>query len=209
MKRVLLAKRRGFTIVELGVVMALMVLVLGVAFSKFRTERLEQRRQMAQVDRQQAVRRFLMWFRHDMQSMSTIRRFNVLNSFDTEEDSRVIQVDFDRYEDETSTRLVSYRFDFNRRRLSRYLDEEQTFEINNIANFQLKPFDYTRKRILRLDLLPMTYYLDARVVISGDTTFGKGDVFQELVTTVYPRLNASVHKAGFNQFRINNRFSGN
>jgi hypothetical protein len=189
--------------------MALMVLVLGVAFSKFRTERLEQRRQMAQVDRQQAVRRFLMWFRHDMQSMSTIRRFNVLNSFDTEEDSRVIQVDFDRYEDETSTRLVSYRFDFNRRRLSRYLDEEQTFEINNIANFQLKPFDYTRKRILRLDLLPMTYYLDARVVISGDTTFGKGDVFQELVTTVYPRLNASVHKAGFNQFRINNRFSGN
>ena len=209
MKRVLLAKRRGFTIVELGVVMALMVLVLGVAFSKFRTERLEQRRQMAQVDRQQAVRRFLMWFRHDMQSMSTIRRFNVLNSFDTEEDSRVIQVDFDRYEDETSTRLVSYRFDFNRRRLSRYLDEEQTFEINNIANFQLKPFDYTRKRILRLDLLPMTYYLDARVVISGDTTCGKGDVFQELVTTVYPRLNASVHKAGFNQFRINNRFSGN
>jgi len=205
----LFTRRRGLTIVEVGVVMAIIVVVLGVAFNKFRSERLVQKRQLSQVDRQQAVRRFLMWFRQDMQSMGTIRRFKVVNSFDPDQDSRVIQVDFDRYEDETTTRVVSYRFDANSRKISRYLDDEITFEVGKIANFQLKPYDYTRSRILKLDLLPTTFYLDARIVVAEQTTLGQGELFHELVTTVYPRINASIHKAGFNQFRINGRFSGN
>lgn len=201
--------RRGLTVVEVSIVVAILVLVLGVAFNKFRSERMVQKRQISQVDRQQSIRRFLMWFRQDMQSMGTIRRFRVINSFDTEEDSRLVQIDFDKRIGEDTIGNVSYRFDFNARKMYRFLDGEKTFEIGNVANFQLKPYDYTRARILNVDLLPTTFYLDARIVISEQTTMGKGDIFYELATTVYPRVNASVHKAGFNQFRINGRFSPN
>ena len=141
--------------------------------------------------------------------MGTIRRFRVINSADPEEDSRLVQIDFDKRISEEIIGNVSYRFDFNARKMYRFLDGEKTFEIDNVANFQLKPHDYTRARILNVDLLPTTFFLDARIVVSEQTTMGKGDIFYELATTVYPRVNASAHKAGFNQFRLNGRFPGN
>ena len=64
--------KRGFTFVEIMVVLVIVVMIMGVTVYKFKTERREQAQQLSRIDKQSNIRRFLMWFRQDMQSMDEI-----------------------------------------------------------------------------------------------------------------------------------------
>jgi type II secretory pathway pseudopilin PulG len=198
--------RKGFTFVELTVVMGLFVLILGVSFFKFRTERLEQRRELSRVDRQQAVRRFLMWFRQDMQSMDQLIRFRVVNIANPDQDSQVIEVVFDRFVDETEKQVIHYRYDLMARKLFREVEGQKTQVVENIANFQLKPFNFERQRIRRVEELANTYYFEARVIFSENRVVQNTTSFHEMLFRIYPKLKSALNKAGFNEFHFNQRF---
>jgi len=198
--------RKGLTFVELSVVMGLFVLVLGVSFYKFRTERLEQQRELSRVDRQQAVRRFLMWFRQDMQSMDQLIRFRVVNIANPEQDSQVIEVVFDRFVDESSKEVIHYRYDLRARKLFREVEGQKTQVVENIANFQLKPFNFERQRIRRVEELANTYYFEARVIFSENRVVQNASSFHEMLFRIYPKLKSARNKAGFNEFHFNQRF---
>ena len=68
-------RSRGFTFVEITVVISIVIIVMGVTIYKFKAERREQAQQLSRVDKQSNIRRFLMWFRQDMQSMDEIIQF--------------------------------------------------------------------------------------------------------------------------------------
>jgi len=202
--------RRGFSLLEVVVVITLFVVVVGVAYYKFSSDRRQEMRQASKVDKQQSMRRFLMWFRQDMQSMDSLKRFMVVNSFDPLMDSRLIEIALDRFASESSKEEVIYRFDFNQRQLTRVSGSGQSLKIDNIVNVQLMPYDFAKQRILNTSELGNLWYFDAKILFS-DTLLnseapGTVSAAQEFWLRIYPKLKSAQNKAGFNQFQLNQRF---
>ncbi len=202
--------RRGFSLLEVVVVITLFVVVVGVAYYKFSADRRQEMRQASKVDKQQSMRRFLMWFRQDMQSMDNLKRFMVINSFDPLMDSRLMEIAFDRFSGESGKDEVLYRFDFNQRQLTRVSGNGQSQRIDNIVNFQLMPYDFGKQRILNTNDLGNLWYFDARILFSdtplNSDTPGSVSAAQEFWLRIYPKLKSAQNKAGFNQFQLNQRF---
>ena len=204
--------KRGFTFVEIMVVLVIVVIVMGVTVYKFKTERREQAQQLSRIDKQSNIRRFLMWFRQDMQSMDEIIQFRVLNSFEPLKDSRVVEVKFDRFSDEFDKQIVTYLYDFNRRKVSRVVEESsskniKSLSLGNVKNFQMIQHDYDGQRISELSRMrDSLYYFEARLSFSDN--YGQENVnsVRPFIVKIYPKLKSSANKAGFNSFYINRRF---
>ena len=101
-----------------------------------------------------------MWFRQDMQSMDEIIQFRVLNSFEPSKDSRVVEVKFDRFMDEFEKNMITYSYDFNRRKVLRMVEEHSSgnrkgVSLDNVINFQMIPYDYDGQRISELARMRM------------------------------------------------------
>lgn len=198
--------KKAFTLLEIAVVIGILTVITGVAFYKFKEDRLRQIREVSRVDRQQAMRRFLMWFRQDMQSMDALHRYQVLRSFQPLEDGRLIEVAFDRYIDEAGKELVIYRFDPGQRRLSRIVQGKQALSIDNIISFQLQAFDFATQRLFTIDDPRQLYFFQAILIFSEDKSLETTGSFREIRLSIYPRLKSAWNKTGFNQFNINSRF---
>ena len=204
--------KRGFTFVEMMVVLVIVVIVMGVTVYKFKTERREQAQQLSRIDKQSNIRRFLMWFRQDMQSMDEIIQFRVLNSFEPSKDSRVVEVKFDRFLDEFDKQIVTYRYDFNRRKVSRVVGESsskniKSLSLDNVINFQMIPHDYDGQRISELSRMrDSLYYFEARLLFSDNYGQENANSVRPFIVKIYPKLKSSANKAGFNSFYINRRF---
>tara|TARA_Y100000589_G_scaffold301704_1_gene312755 strand:+ start:483 stop:1112 length:630 start_codon:yes stop_codon:yes gene_type:complete len=207
-------RTRAFTLVEITVVISLVIIVMGVTIYKFKAERREQAQQISRVDKQSNIRRFLMWFRQDMQSMDEIIQFRVLNSFEPEKDSRVVEVKFDRFVDEFDKQVVTYLYDFNRRKILRVVEEPSSgsngrrgVNLDNVLNFQMIPYDYDGQRISKLaSMRDNLYYFEARLLFSDHYGQEKANSIRPFLVKIYPKLKSSANKAGFNSFYINRRF---
>ncbi len=210
-------RSRGFTFVEITVVISIVIIVMGVTIYKFKAERREQAQQLSRVDKQSNIRRFLMWFRQDMQSMDEIIQFRVLNSFEPDKDSRVVEVKFDRFINEFEKQVVTYLYDFNRRKILRVAEELSSVSngvsarkgvgLDNVLNFQMIPYDYEGQRISQLSRMrDSLYYFEARLLFSDHYGQEKANSIRPFVVKIYPKLKSSANKAGFNSFYINRRF---
>tara|TARA_B100000674_G_scaffold494887_2_gene520648 strand:+ start:1929 stop:2567 length:639 start_codon:yes stop_codon:yes gene_type:complete len=210
-------RSRGFTFVEITVVISIVIIVMGVTIYKFKAERREQAQQLSRVDKQSNIRRFLMWFRQDMQSMDEIIQFRVLNSFEPDKDSRVVEVKFDRFINEFEKQVVTYLYDFNRRKILRVAEETSSVStgvtsrkgvgLDNVLNFQMVPYDYDGQRISELSRMrDSLYYFEARLLFSDHYGQEKANSIRPFVVKIYPKLKSSANKAGFNSFYINRRF---
>jgi len=192
--------------VELVVVLAIVTTIIGVAFYSYYTDRKTVDSSDLRLDKQVAIRRFLMWFRQDMQGMDNLTRFSVLNSYEPNLDSRVIEVTFDRFIDETDKEQISYRYDFNQRRLIRVRIGRDIQKLDGIINFQLMPYNYSSERIRNLSELENIFFFEARVVFSADPSKEHPSTFVPQILRIYPKLKASMNKEGYNRFNLNNRF---
>jgi prepilin-type N-terminal cleavage/methylation domain-containing protein len=201
-----LKNRKAFSLLEVAVVLAILVVIIAVAFHKFKEDRHRQIREVSRVDRQQSMRRFLMWFRQDMQSLDILHRYQVLRSFQPLEDGRLIEVAFDRYVEENTKELVVYRFDPNQRRLSRVVQGKQAMTMDNIVSFQLQAFDFASQRLFTIEDPRQLYFFVAILVFSEDKNYENPASFREIRLSIYPRLKSSWNKAGFNRFNLNPRF---
>lgn len=208
-------RMRGFTFTEVIVVLGILFIVMGAAVYKFKSESRDQARQLSKVDKQASIRRFLMWFRQDMQSMDEIIQFKVLNRFEADLDSRVIEIKFDRFIDEFDKQIVSYKYDFNRRKIFRITNESTNggtkpkhgLSLNNVLNFQMIPFDYDGQRISDLSTMrDNLYYFKALLLFSDHQGQETPDSIRPFEVKIYPKLKSSANKAGFNSFYINRRF---
>lgn len=210
-------RSRGFTFVEITVVISIVIIVMGVTIYKFKAERREQAQQLSRVDKQSNIRRFLMWFRQDMQSMDEIIQFRVLNSFEPDKDSRVVEVKFDRFINEFEKQVVTYLYDFNRRKILRVAEELSSVStgvtsrkgvgLDNVLNFQMVPYDYDGQRVSDLSRMrDSLYYFEARLLFSDHYGQEKANSIRPFVVKIYPKLKSSANKAGFNSFYINRRF---
>ncbi len=210
-------RSRGFTFVEITVVISIVIIVMGVTIYKFKAERREQAQQLSRVDKQSNIRRFLMWFRQDMQSMDEIIQFRVLNSFEPDKDSRVVEVKFDRFINEFEKQVVTYLYDFNRRKILRVAEElssvstgvtaRKGVSLDNVLNFQMVPYDYDGQRVSELTRMrDSLYYFEARLLFSDHYGQEKANSIRPFVVKIYPKLKSSANKAGFNSFYINRRF---
>jgi len=205
-------RMRGFTFVEITVVISIVIIVMGVTIYKFRSERNEQAQQLSRIDKQSNIRRFLMWFRQDMQSMDEIIQFRVLNNFEPSKDSRVVEVKFDRFVDEFEKQIVTYSYDFNRRKVLRVVEEHssktlKTLGLDNVLNFQMVPYDYDGQRISELSRMrDSLYYFEARLLFSDHSGQERANSIRPFIVKIYPKLKSSANKAGFNSFYINRRF---
>ncbi len=205
-------RNRGFTFVEITVVLFIVVIVMGVTIYKYRSERREQAHQLSRVDKQSNIRRFLMWFRQDMQSMDEISQFRVLNSFDPTKDSRVVEVKFDRFIDEFEKQAITYSYDFNRRKVLRIAEGSSNtisrgIGLDNVVNFQMIPYDYDGQRISDLSRMrDSLYYFEARLLFGDHHGQENANSFRPFLVKIYPKLKSSANKAGFNSFYINRRF---
>ena len=185
---------------------------MGVAIYKFRSETREQAQQLSRVDKQSNIRRFLMWFRQDMQSMDEIIQFRVLNSFEPTKDSRVVEVKFDRFIDEFEKQIVTYSYDFNRRKVLRIVEGDssrtsKSIGLDNVVNFQMVPYDYDGQRISKLSRMSDSlYYFEARLLFSDSYGQERTNSIRPFIVKIYPKLKSSANKAGFNSFYINRRF---
>lgn len=202
---------RGFTFTELAVVMGILFVVMGVTVYKFKSERREQARQLSRVDKQASIRRFLMWFRQDMQSMDEMMEFRV------QPNSRVVEIKFDRFIDEFDKQIVAYRYDFNRRKVFRTVENAgvggasgrivKGLSLENVLDFQIMPFDYDGQRISDLSLLrDNLYFFKAQLLFSDHIGQETRDSIRPFEVAIYPKLKSSANKAGFNSFYINRRF---
>lgn len=204
-------KRRGLSLVEITVVVALVATVLGVAYYKFVQDRRNEVRQASRVDRQQAMRRFLLRFREDMLTMDELKSFSVRNAADPLFDMQLIEMSFNRYTPE-GTEEVEYRYDFNGRRFMRLVTGKADMVVENIAGLQLLPYDFAREMIRNSAELRYLYYLEARIrFVQTDARELAPGVLEgqhDLMLKVYPRLKSSQNKASFNRFRLNSRFTG-
>ena len=204
--------KKGFTFIEITVVLSIVVVLMGVTVYKFKSETREQAQQLSRVDKQSNIRRFLMWFRQDMQSMDEIIQFRVLNSFEPSKDSRVVEVKFDRFVDEFEKQIVTYSYDFNRRKVLRMVEEHSSgnrkgVSLDNVINFQMIPYDYDGQRISELARMrDSLYYFEARLLFSDHYGQEKANSIRPFVVKIYPKLKSSANKAGFNSFYINRRF---
>jgi|GEM_PF-1036374 len=212
-----LSSQKGFTIVEVMVVLILIVTVMGVAVYKFRQERVEQMRTESMVDRQQAQRRFLMFFRQDMLALNQITKFHVHNAATPDLDSRVIQVEFDRWINELDREVIEYKYDFNQRKVTRtrksvdvqegsFTGENNTMVLENVVNFQLIPHNLSSERIRTVADLPQLYFFESRILFSENRRVETANSLRPLILRIYPRLKSSMAKSGFARFQTQNRF---
>lgn len=212
-----LNSHKAFTIVEVMVVLILIVTVMGVAVYKFRQERVEQMRTESMVDRQQAQRRFLMFFRQDMLALNQITKFHVHNAATPDLDSRVIQVEFDRWIDELDREVIEYKYDFNQRKVTRtrksvdiqegsFTGENNTMVLENVVNFQLIPYNLSSERIRTTADLPQLYFFESRILFSENRRVETANSLRPLILRIYPRLKSSMAKSGFARFQTQNRF---
>lgn len=205
-------RKSGFTFVEITVVLTIVIVVMGVTIYKFKSERREQAQQLSRVDKQSNIRRFLMWFRQDMQSMDEIIQFRVLNSFEPSKDSRVVEVKFDRFIDEFEKQIITYSYDFNRRKVLRIVEGDSSgtrkgIGLENVINFQMVPYDYDGQRISKLSRMrDSLYYFEASLLFSDHYGQERANSIRPFIVKIYPKLKSSANKAGFNSFYINRRF---
>ena len=205
-------RKSGFTFVEITVVLTIVIIVMGVTIYKFKSERREQAQQLSRVDKQSNIRRFLMWFRQDMQSMDEIIQFRVLNSFEPSKDSRVVEVKFDRFIDEFEKQIITYSYDFNRRKVLRIVEGDSSrtrkgIGLENVINFQMVPYDYDGQRISKLSRMrDSLYYFEASLLFSDHYGQERANSIRPFIVKIYPKLKSSANKAGFNSFYINRRF---
>ena len=205
-------RKSGFTFVEITVVLTIVIIVMGVTIYKFKSERREQAQQLSRVDKQSNIRRFLMWFRQDMQSMDEIIQFRVLNSFEPSKDSRVVEVKFDRFIDEFQKQIITYSYDFNTRKVLRLVEEgasgtRKAIGLDNVINFQMVPYDYDGQRISKLSRMrDSLYYFEASLLFSDHYGQERANSIRPFIVKIYPKLKSSANKAGFNSFYINRRF---
>lgn len=208
-------RMRGFTFTEIVVVLGILFVVMGIAIYKFKSDSRDQARQLSKVDKQASIRRFLMWFRQDMQSMDEIIQFQVLNSFQADLDSRVVEIKFDRFIDEFDKQVISYKYDYNRGKIYRISDaksnlgnkQQYGLSLDNVLNFQMIPFNYEGQRISDLSTMKDNlYYFMALLKFSDHKGQESPNSIRPFKVKIYPKLKSSANKAGFNSFYINRRF---
>ncbi|MCJ8346058.1 type II secretion system GspH family protein [bacterium] len=207
------SQKKAFTILELSVVMTIMTIVIGTAFLKSRNDGLQSRRQASKVDKQQAIRRFLMWFRNDMLSLDQINDFRTRSSGDPNLDQQLVYLKFDHFVGEFEKRNISYFFDPLKAQMIREVTNPGTPEekasvqrIKNIYSIQMIPIDFNEEKIRNpLDLINL-YFFDVRVVFSEINDKNQASNFHQYKLKVFPRLKSSYNKSNFNRFNLSGRF---
>ncbi|PCJ21252.1 MAG: hypothetical protein COB02_01320 [Candidatus Cloacimonadota bacterium] len=207
------SNKRAFTMLELAVVMAIMVVIVGAGFMKYRNDGLRTRRQASKVDKQQAIRRFLMWFRNDMLSLDIINDLRTRNSGDPDIDQQLIRLKFDHFVGEFEKRNISYFFDPLKREMIREVTNPATpgerpmvQRIKNISSIQMIPIDFNKQKIRNpLDLINL-YFFDVRIVFSEVNNKNQAFNFHQYKLKIYPRLKSSYNKSNFNRFNLSGRF---
>jgi prepilin-type N-terminal cleavage/methylation domain-containing protein len=205
--------KKGFSLLEIAVVMAIMTVLIGTAFMKSRNDGLQSRRQATKVDKQQAIRRFLMWFRNDMLSLDMISDLRTINSGDPDVDQQLIGLKFDHFVGEFEKRNIVYSFDPVGREMIRESsnpglpeDSPTVQRIKNIHSIQMIPIDFNQQKIRNpLDLINL-YFFDVRIVFSELNNKNQAYNFHQYKLKVYPRLKSSYNKSNFNRFNLSGRF---
>lgn len=208
-----LSPKKGFSILEIAVVMAIMTVLVGTAFMKSRNDGLQTRRQASKVDKQQAVRRFLMWFRNDMLSLDMISDLRTINSGDPDVDQQLIGLKFDHFVGEFEKRNIVYSFNPLKREMIRESsnpglpdDPPVIQRIKNIHSIQMIPIDFNEQKIRNpLDLINL-YFFDVRIVFSELDNKNQAYNFHQYKLKVYPRLKSSYNKSNFARFNLSGRF---
>lgn len=205
--------KKAFSILEIAVVMAIMTVLVGTAFMKSRNDGLQTQRQASKVDKQQAVRRFLMWFRNDMLSLDMISDFRTINSGDPDLDQQLVGLKFDHFVGEFEKRNITYSFDPLKREMTRESlnpglpdDPPSVQKIKNIHSIQMIPIDFNQQRIRNpLDLINL-YFFDVRIVFSELNNKNQAYNFHQYKLKVFPRLKSSYNKSNFHRFNLSGRF---